>query len=145
MKNYRKSRKQEKNVAKELEARPVIASGALWGAKGDVRHDGYLIECKTTEKDYYVLSKSTWAKIRREAIRDGIRVPLMSIDLQSGEARIAVYEEGMFPSIPSPEKVKEVKQSIRVDKEHCILKFEGSYTLVVTDWEYVVEQVLKEQ
>lgn len=88
----RKSTAQEKRVAKEVSGRTVVASGALWGSKGDVRNDQFLVECKTTSKDHYVLNYSTWEKIRHEALRDGFREPVMCIDLQDGKHRLAVLD-----------------------------------------------------
>lgn len=49
----KKSQLQEKRVASELGGRVTPASGALWGAKGDVKSDLFLAECKTTEKPAY--------------------------------------------------------------------------------------------
>ena len=80
--NVRKiSQKQEKSVAKDLNARTVVASGALWGAKADVRNSQFLVECKTTEKGYYTITAKVWEKICKEANRDGMRDPLLVIDL----------------------------------------------------------------
>ena len=75
------SQKQEKSVAKELDAKTVVASGALWGAKADVRNKQYLVECKTTEKSFYTITSKVWEKICKEANRDGMRDPLLVIDL----------------------------------------------------------------
>ena len=68
----KKSQKQEKRVADEMKARVVLASGALWGSKGDVRNDNLLMECKTTCKPYYTFKFSVWDKILKEAIKDGL-------------------------------------------------------------------------
>lgn len=87
----KKSQLQEKSVAKDLNAKTVVASGALWGAKGDVRSDKYLIECKTTDKPYYSLTLATWEKIEKEATRDGLRIPVMCIDVNGGKDRYAVF------------------------------------------------------
>lgn len=92
----KKSQLQEKSVAKDLDAKTVIASGALWGSKGDVRHDEFLVECKTTEKSYYSLTMKVWEKIEKEAIKDGLRVPLMCIDVNDGKDRYAVFLEKDF-------------------------------------------------
>ena len=92
----KKSQLQEKSVAKDLDARTVIASGSLWGSKGDVRHDDFLVECKTTEKPYYSLTMKVWEKIEKEAIKDGLRIPLMCIDINNGEDRYAVFLEKHF-------------------------------------------------
>lgn len=90
------SNKQEKRVAKEVKGRTVVASGAIDIFKGDVRSDSLLVECKTTLKDYYVLSYHTWEKIRQEAIRDGMRDPVMCVDLKNGEQRLAIVEASTF-------------------------------------------------
>lgn len=92
----KKSQLQEKSVAKSLNAKPVIASGALWGSKGDVRHDDYLVECKTTDKPVYPLKMSVWHKIATEALHDGMRTPVMCIDLNGGKERYAVFKEKDF-------------------------------------------------
>ena len=88
----RKSTLQEKRVAKEVRGRTTPASGAMWGCKGDVRSDAFLVECKTTEKDKYSLSILTWNKIRVEAVKDGMKIPVMCIDLHNGKYRYAVFE-----------------------------------------------------
>ena len=92
----KKSQKQEKSVAKDLNARTVVASGALWGSKGDVRHDNLLVECKTTDKSFYSLTMQVWEKIEKEAIRDGLRLPVMCIDLNGGKDRYAVFRDKDF-------------------------------------------------
>lgn len=92
----KKSQKQEKSVAKDLNARTVVASGALWGSKGDVRHDNLLVECKTTDKSFYSLTMQVWEKIEKEAIRDGLRLPVMCIDLNGGQERYAVFKDKDF-------------------------------------------------
>lgn len=87
-----KSNKQEKRVAREINGRTQIASGSIDLFKGDVRSDIILAECKTTEKDRYVLSYKTWLKINREALKDGMRAPVMCIDLESGKHRYAIVD-----------------------------------------------------
>lgn len=77
----KKSQIQERSVAKDLNAETVIASGALWGSKGDVRSDKLLVECKTTDKSWYSLSLPIWKKIEQEAIHDGLRIPVMCIEV----------------------------------------------------------------
>lgn len=85
-----KSDKQEKRIAKDLNAKVTIASGALDFQKADVRNDTYLVEAKTTEKDFYPLSISTWEKIQDQATKDGLRIPVMCIDLEDGRNSLAV-------------------------------------------------------
>lgn len=119
----KKSQLQEISVAKDLNARTVVASGALWGSKGDVRHDNLLVECKTTEKDFYSLTLNTWEKIEREAVRDGLRIPVMCIDIKGGKERYAVFLVKHFMHYRSYSEIEcgdesywTDKKSFRVDK-----------------------------
>ena len=86
----RNSKNQESKVAKEILGKVTPASGALWGAKADVRSDIFLVECKTTNRGYYSLTYDTWNKIYTEAVKDGLRIPVMCIDLNNGKYRYAV-------------------------------------------------------
>ena len=107
----RRSQKQEKRVAKKFNARLTAASGALWGMKGDVRSDKYLIECKTTEKDYYTLTAKVWEKIQEEAIQDHMRTPLMVIDLKDTDRYVVFRPKDFNKSMVSP-----LLSSIQVNK-----------------------------
>ena len=107
----RRSQKQEKSVAKKFNARVTAASGALWGMKGDVRSDKYLIECKTTEKDYYTLTAKVWEKIQEEAIQDHMRTPLMVIDLKDTDRYVVFRPKDFNRSIVSP-----LLSSVQVNK-----------------------------
>ena len=91
----RRSQKQEKRVAKDFNARMTVASGALWGMKGDVRNDKFLIECKTTEKGYYSVTNKVWEKIEGEAVKDRMRVPLLIVDLRDRD-RYVVFNPSYF-------------------------------------------------
>lgn len=111
----RRSQKQEKNVAKKFNARLTAASGALWGMKGDVRSDKYLIECKTTEKDYYTLTAKVWEKIQEEAIQDHMRTPLMVIDLKDKDRYVVFRPKDFNKSMVSPLLSSvQVNKSIRI-------------------------------
>lgn len=83
------SNKQEQKVAKQLGGKVTVASGALPFQKADVRSDLFLIECKTTKNTYYSLTENTWNKIKRQANKDGMRLPLMCIDVRSTENKDA--------------------------------------------------------
>lgn len=88
----KKSAKQESRTAEEFGGKTQIASGALWGAKGDVRtgsertssfnENDFLIENKFTDKDKYKLDRKVWEKIDLEAVNDNFRTPLMQVDIQ---------------------------------------------------------------
>lgn len=110
----RRSQKQEKSVAKDFNAKVTVASGALWGMKADVRNDKFLIECKTTEKDYYSLTAKVWEKIEQEAIRDHMRIPLMAIDLEDRDRVIVFRPQDFDPSIDTRMVKMDVPKSIRV-------------------------------
>lgn len=86
---------QEKDVAKQFNGRTVIGSGSLWYADSDVRNDKYLIECKTTAKDHFVVKTDIWEKIRNEAIKDQLRIPLLVVDLYN-EERYVVFNPKDF-------------------------------------------------
>ncbi len=75
----KRSQKQEKRTAKQFKGRVTPGSGCIDGFKGDVRTDDYLIENKFTTSSY-VLKKNTWEKIRKEALRDGLREPILQLD-----------------------------------------------------------------
>ena len=107
----RRSQKQEKSVAKKFNARLTAASGALWCMKGDVRSDKYLIECKTTEKDYYTLTAKVWEKIQEEAIQDHMRTPLMVIDLKDTDRYVVFRPKDFNKSMVSP-----LLSSVQVNK-----------------------------
>ena len=91
----KQSQKQEKSVAKVFDAKVTVASGAFWGMKADCRSDKFLIECKTTGKHYYSLTSSVWEKIEREADRDGMRIPLLVVDLRYS-VRVVVFNPKYF-------------------------------------------------
>lgn len=78
----KKSMKQEKRTAKEFGGRTQVASGAIEGLKGDVRTEDYLIENKFTDAPHYIVDYKIWNKIFKEATKDGIRTPLLQVDVQ---------------------------------------------------------------
>lgn len=90
-----KSNKQEKEVAKLFDGKQVIASGSLWFADSDVRNDKFLIECKTTEKDFYSITTKVWEKIEEEALKDRMRIPLLIVDLRDTD-RYVVFNPNQF-------------------------------------------------
>lgn len=149
----RLSKRQESKVAKELSGKVTPASGALWGAKADVRNDTFLVECKTTEKDFYSLTFNTWDKIYREAIKDSLRIPVMCIDLQNGKQRYAVMCSKDLPdSIHNSLYLLSdydylPKTSFRIKSEgHIIIadKKNKAYELSVIEWSKFLDKVVSE-
>lgn len=104
----RRSQKQEKSVAKSTGSKLTPASGAKWGAKGDVRHEDFLIECKTTEKDYYSITTKVWEKIRMEATKDHGRIPLLVIDLRDQDRYVVFRPQDLDVEIETYEVVPHV-------------------------------------
>ncbi len=132
MDKKKRSQKQEKSVAKKFDAKTVIASGAFWNNKGDVRTGNCLIECKYTDKDYYSLSADVWEKIASEALRDRGRIPLMVIDVER-DKRLVVFNPNDFQEgVPEPYECLEESsenKSYRIRHsflEECTEEF-GSY------------------
>lgn len=72
------SKEHENFIAETLNGKVVIASGALYFAKGDVITPDFLIECKATQKTYYTLKRTIIEKIEKEALKCG-RLPLLAI------------------------------------------------------------------
>lgn len=102
----KKSQKQESSVAKELGGKTVVASGAKWFADSDVRNDKFLVECKTTSKDYFSVTTNLWEKILKEAVKDHGRTPIMVIDLLHDSVneseRYVIFGLASFDSVPKP-------------------------------------------
>lgn len=108
MTSKRRSQKQEKSVAKDMNARVTPASGAKWGQKGDVRSEDFLIECKTTNKDYYSITTKVWEKIRLEATQDHGRIPLLVIDLRDQDRYVVFRPQDLDMDINTYEAIPHV-------------------------------------
>lgn len=139
---------QEKEVAKEIGGKQVIASGAIWSMKADVRNDRLLVECKITEKEFYRLTLETWAKIKEQAIKDSLRYPLMCIDVKVKGVfhRYAIFNPKEFgylvPSFPTYLIAEKITRSILVpDKENEKSVFTNlcDIWLVVIPWKDFME------
>lgn len=116
----KRSQKQEKSVAKDFNARVTPASGALWGQKGDVRSDKFLIECKTTWNTFYPLTAKTWDKIYVEATKDHGRIPLMVIDLEDKDRVVVFRVDDFITKPPEPLEVtcNENQKTFRISAKH---------------------------
>lgn len=68
----------EKRVAKKIGARPTPASGAMRGAKGDMRLDEFLIEAKSTVTLTLPIDYRWLVKIAHEALNAG-KTPAVSL------------------------------------------------------------------
>lgn len=124
----KRSQKQENSVAKDFNAKVTVASGALWGQKGDVRNSKILVECKTTEKDYYSLTAKVWEKIEEEAIKDHLRIPLMVIDLEDRDRVVVFRPKDFDPEIDTRCFQTEIPKSVRVRAKDLGVDEFGDYT-----------------
>lgn len=95
----RRSKLQEKRIAKDVGGRVQAGSGSSWRAKGDVRKMGDLrIEAKYTEKPTYVLKHADLEKLRLEAIEGGLEIPVMQVEFVGGGTsyKLAIFDLQLF-------------------------------------------------
>lgn len=151
--NYikRKSKKQETRTAKEFGGKVTPASGALDGAKGDVRTNSFLIENKFTDKSWYRLDLKIWDKIFKEATKDGLRTPLMQIDIQELQLIVGVsYDiiEIVKDEMPEVINLHITANSMRIDSfifdscgALCLFFPDYRYPLVVIKKQFVIDGI----
>ena len=77
------SLQQERRTAALLRGRTTPASGASTDPfkKGDVSAKNFLVECKTTEKKGYRLTREVLHKIKMEAYKQN-KIPVLQVDLE---------------------------------------------------------------
>ncbi len=84
--------KQEKRVAKRLDARQTIASGQTPIDKGDVRSSLLRVECKYTDNKSYSLKADDLVKIANQSTGD--QIPLFLVEFrQDGRTYFVVPED----------------------------------------------------
>lgn len=142
-----KSNLQENTVAKDLGGRRQINSGAFWDKPADVKTDDLLVECKTTENGYYALTLDTWLKLLHESLKEGMRIPVMQIDLENGKTRIAVMNASSFSDCKGFEDlctgitIYTDKKSIRIYPKILgnIISFTSYIDLIAIEWKDFLE------
>ncbi len=100
----RKSVLQERRAAEELGGRVQPGSGAPEFYKSDVRVAGEVrVECKTTSKRAFVLKLKELDKIRDEALRGGLEVPVLQVEFRASNSgrRFAVLDYAWFYQMES--------------------------------------------
>jgi hypothetical protein len=90
----KRSRMQEKRVARAHGGTVNSGSGNGPWRKGDVRCDDYLVEAKRTDRASWTLKASEWETIRRHALNDG-RLPMICLEL--GGRNLVIVEECDLP------------------------------------------------
>lgn len=102
MKTYgqRRSQLQERRIAQDTGGRVQPASGALSGAKSDVRLTGQLrIEAKTTSKNSFILKLEDLKKIMLEALSGGVEHWVFQVEFQRSQGqnkKIAILHEAVW-------------------------------------------------
>ncbi len=83
----RHGQRAEQRAAKRLGARQTPASGAMEGAKGDLRKDGFLIESKATTAASLSVKHAWLAKITKEA-EDAGKVPALIVQFTDAHGNV---------------------------------------------------------
>jgi hypothetical protein len=90
------SNKQEKKVAKTVQGKQTANSGAtMFGGKGDVINDLFLLECKThTElREQFTIKRDWILKNEEEAFQMGKRYSALVLDFGDGEQHYVINEK----------------------------------------------------
>lgn len=69
------------------------ASGRIWNKPGDVIADKFFIDSKYSKKSSYSISIKTWNKLCEEAAFEGIKIPLLSCQIQNTELIVISKED----------------------------------------------------
>lgn len=92
----REANKQEKNFAKrtqELGGSRQPASGALWGAKGDVTIGSVALgDNKFTKNKSFRITSEMWKKIKMEALEQRRDIPFLQIEMGGCEPLVVISE-----------------------------------------------------
>lgn len=96
------SNNQEKHVAKELSGKQQPNSGAtMFGGKGDVVADNWLIECKTctTAKESFSIKKEWLEKNLKESLFEGKEYNALAFNFGPNEKMYYIIDERTFEEI----------------------------------------------
>lgn len=101
------SSKQEKSVAKEINSKTNINSGATTWVKGDVSSEKFLIECKTkTSPSESISIKKEWIrKLRQESVFMGKKYEALVFNFGPDEENFAIIDMDLF------NKLKEILEN----------------------------------
>lgn len=129
------STRQERRAAQDVGGRTQPASGALPMAGGDVRKRGELrVECKYTDKDYYVLELAVLEKVKLQAIKGGLEAPVLQLGFRDQYGRLDLYAVVPWnPSKPRPSlRIETTARSTRIQHAFLRLHLVNNATLQVT-------------
>jgi len=90
----RKVKRQERQTAEDFGGRVTPASGALWGAKGDVATSMEMVENKRTDGTQITLKRDWLDKIFSEAVAAG-KVPYLEIEIGGRSYLLMTKADGL--------------------------------------------------
>lgn len=95
------SSKQEKSIAKKLNGKQQVNSGATKFKKGDVELDSWLLECKTkmTKSDSISIKKDWLEKTEKEALFMGKPYSALVINFGPDTKNYVVIDENVFKEL----------------------------------------------
>lgn len=85
----RRSRRQEKRIAKESGSRVQAGSGSSWRAPQDIKGDEHLTQVKFTDRASYRLAAAELDAVLRDALQAG-RDPRMILEFVSFGLRVTM-------------------------------------------------------
>lgn len=95
------SSKQEKSVAKKLNGITTPNSGATQFAKGDLKLDDFLVECKTktTHSDSISIKKEWLEKVDKESLFMGKPYSALIFNFGPDEKNYVIIDENLFKDL----------------------------------------------
>lgn len=102
MTNMRKyAKRQEQTLAKLLNAKRQVNSGATAFAKGDVKGSRFLIECKTCieDKKSFTIKKEWLEKNKEEAFAMGREYAALAFNFGPGQQNYFIIDEKTFKEL----------------------------------------------
>lgn len=100
----------ESRLARQLGGTQTPASGAVPGAKGDIRVGGFLVEAKSTVGGSLSVRHDVLLKIALEA-RDQARVPALAVTFTTGDGRPVRHGSWVMVSQAEFEAYREWRES----------------------------------
>lgn len=90
-----RSKRQESRIARELNGRITINSGATLH-QNDVQADFCEVEAKTTAKESFSLKLSDWRKLKKKCASN--KIPMFVVDFETSQDSLAVvlYEDLLY-------------------------------------------------
>lgn len=91
--HHRRSKLQERKAAKDYDGAVTPGSGNGWMKKADVHTAKFLVECKTTTKQSYILKVEELKKLYYQAVVEN-KLPVFEIEF--GDMSFVVLDKNDF-------------------------------------------------